>query len=211
MSILGEGRWGSGDYILGRANDAIDVSGPMERVFAHGVIVYRSFRQNITVHEEAADQIEIQFATIGDASQGDEREVRRWNYSAWMPGDASPEENAAVREISFRSTESENPFVLCIAKAEGKIWLHETSSGVNHLIPLTNFHNELMLHLRIRDPKIVHNPGIFFDVQHTYSDRDLLEAFLRYHTGWKKVSINRFTLPSEKKDDRTWWKKIFSK
>lgn len=186
--VLGNGRWGEGDYILGRDGDIVDLSGPMERVFAFGVVEYATHRLNVTVHEEAAEQIEVQFATIGNASEGAD-ETRRYCFSYWNPGDRSPKTNGFVREIAFASNATIPAFILCIAREDEKLWLFDAASGVNHLVPLTNFHNELMLHLRVRDPKYVHRPKDFFALHESYADADLIAAFIRYNRSWKKVEL----------------------
>lgn len=210
MSVLGEGRWGEGDLILGATGDVIDTSGPMERVFAYGVIEYESIKRNITIHEESTGQIEVQFTLIGDAEKKTGRVIRRWCYSYWQPGDLSPYRRIRVREIPLRTVDRSIAFILCIAPDDEKVWLHETASEVNHLIPHTNFHNELMLHLRIRDPKIVHRPKLLFEMEKEYSDGDLMTAFFRYNTGWKKVDVNQFHFAKPQHARKSWIKKIFT-
>jgi len=70
---------------------------------------------------------------------------------------------------------------LAIAPGEKRIWLYDRASGMNFLLPVTNFHNELMLYKGIRDPRVALDVGRFFTDHLTYSNVDLREAFVRYN------------------------------
>jgi hypothetical protein len=76
-----------------------------------------------------------------------------------------------------------------------KIWLHDVQSGVNHLIPVSNFYNQLMMVKNIRNSKIALNPGIFFQTLEEYSDEDLVSALVTYNKYIRrfKIDLNYFT------------------
>ena len=78
-------------------------------------------------------------------------------------------------------------FVLAICREDRRLWVHESSTQVNHLIPVTNFYNELMLHKNIRDPKIALDAKKLFMDLGDYSDGDLTYAFLTYNKIKSKV------------------------
>jgi hypothetical protein len=78
---------------------------------------------------------------------------------------------------------------LAIAKQEKRLWLHDGDKMMNHLIPITNFYNELMIHKHIRDPKIALKSNLFWDESKTYSDGDLRAAFVAYNKVKKKVDV----------------------
>ncbi len=208
--LLGEGRWGDGDFICGAEGDAIDTTGPMNPVLAHGELRFEKGTLYMTVHAESEGQIEVQFSPpLPEAERfGAERE--RWNSSAWNPGDPSPRLGAPVREIPLARGGASGDLLLCIAAGEELLWLHEARSGVNHPVPLTNFHNELMLHLRIRDPEVVHAPKRFWASHGSYADADLRAAFLRYNSVWRKVLLQEEATPAPAERAAGGLKKFFS-
>lgn len=210
LKLLGVGRWGEGDYICGAAGEPIDTAGPMSQVLARGELRFDRGSLYVTVHTETDGQIEVQFSPplAEIESFGAERE--RWNYSSWNPGDPSPRLHKPVREIPLARGGASNSLLLCIAPEEETIWLFEAGSGINHPVPLTNFHNELMLHLRIRDPKIVHAPKEFFGMQRSYRDEDLRSAFLRYNSVWRKVLLQEEEPPAPAAGAAGGFRKLFS-
>ncbi|MAT38588.1 MAG: hypothetical protein CL946_03170 [Ectothiorhodospiraceae bacterium] len=185
FSILGHGRWGDNDFILGNPGDQIDVSGPMERVIASGEVLYESGKHILTVHEEAFDQIEVQFASIGEIpAQPEEQYNNRYCYSYWRPGDLAPMTETDVREVEISPRH-----VLAIAPGDEKLWLHEAASGMNHLIPHMKFHNELMRETGTRDKDAVFDVKRIFHSSDIFHDNQIRAAFYTYNTAWKKVEL----------------------
>jgi hypothetical protein len=60
---------------------------------------------------------------------------------------------------------------------------------MNHPIPVTNFHNELMVQKQIRDPGRALAPGLLFDELSTTTDADLRAAFVAYNIARKRVDV----------------------
>jgi hypothetical protein len=90
-----------------------------------------------------------------------------------------------VREILI-----EEGITLAVAPAEKRLWLHDRTSGIVHVIPVTNFYNELMLHLHIRDPKIaLQSSSLFYDPGR-YADGDLRSAFIVYNATRHRVDVH---------------------
>ena len=85
------------------------------------------------------------------------------------------------------------------ARVDKRLWIFDALDGVNHLIPVTNFHNALMLHKNIRDPKTALAAENFFRQLHTFSDADLGAAFVQYNKLRKKIDLGRIVLPGSKK------------
>jgi hypothetical protein len=67
--------------------------------------------------------------------------------------------------------------------------VYEQETEINHLIPVTNFYNELMLHKNIRDPKVALDSKRLFLEHEKYSDEDIAYAFLTYNRIRTKVHL----------------------
>lgn len=185
MVVLAEGRRGAGNFVLGKLGDQADITSPLAPVIAFGMLETTRDTFTITVRECIENQIDAEIVS----SRGEEipdhfEEKRRWTYSSWKPGMQSPATGEQVRELSISPE-----IVLAIAPQEQRIWLHDGGRRMNHLIPITNFYNELMLHKRIRDPKIALKSSLLFSQLDNYSDADLREAFLAYNKRKKKVEV----------------------
>src|SRR5690242_3935047 len=64
-SVLGEGRWGAGDLMIGNPNTSIDLTLGMTPVIAYGECIIGAEKLTISIHEpNIDDQIEIHFAGI---------------------------------------------------------------------------------------------------------------------------------------------------
>lgn len=184
--FIGKGRFGRGNFVLGKLNDKPDISVSSAPIFAAGGIKCKEGEIDIIIHEEQFEQIEIdvsaqQLESIPETIT----ETSRWSYSDWQPGMKAPRDNSNVREVEI----VKNKYVLVIASVHKKLWLYENETGVNHIIPLTNFFNELMGVKRIRDPKIALNPSAFFEHHEKYSDDDIINAFISYHKYMHKMNI----------------------
>lgn len=188
LQVIGPGRWGEGDYILGEPGDTPDTSGPMERIFANGIIEAEEGKITVSVHEYVAGQLELQIANLHDENiPGDLTIKRKATYSVWKPGSTCPFCGEAVREVTINP---EDPVaILAICKTDKSIWVYDETDGVNHPIPATNFYNELMLYKQIKDPSIALQSGNLFGMLEDYSDADLQQAFVRYNKTWRRIAI----------------------
>ena len=111
-------------------------------------------------------------------------EKRRWTYSSWKTGDPLPSTMERLREVNINEH-----LTIGIATREKRILLHDAASGIVHLIPITNFYNELMLHRNIRDPRIALNSNLFFQDIERYADEDLRRSFVAYNKLKHRVSV----------------------
>jgi len=185
--VIGEGRFGGSNLIIGSSQDAVDLSSPSSPVLAFGRIEFEETSLDITIHEEEYNQIEIDLSFTPEISSIQRLiELKRWSYSDWNPGDKNPEDNSEVNEFILK----QDCYVLAVSTSTKKIWLHDFLSGVNHLIPLTNFYNELMAVKKIRDPGIALKPARFFTELNSYSKEELSTAFISYNKYMKRLNLN---------------------
>ncbi len=192
MQVIGEGRRGAGNLILGYPGQAPDLTSPLLPVVAYGVVETTQDRYTITVREFAGDQLDVEIVSAHDAEVPDHfEEKRRWTYATWRPGNASPASGTPVREVAI-----DNRSVLAIAAGEKRLWLYDGATGMNHPIPVTNYHNELMLHKQIRDPAIALQSGLLFDHLSSYSDEDLRAAFISYNAARRRVDVQPASAPA---------------
>ncbi len=62
---------------------------------------------------------------------------------------------------------------------------------MNTLLPITNFYNELVMSLGIRDPQIALDHKRLFTAPGSFSDDNLRTAFLRYNSAFRKIDPER--------------------
>lgn len=185
MDVIGEGRRGAGNFVLGMAGDKPDITSPLGPVIAYGMVETTRDEFSVTVREHVANQMDIEIVSShGEEIPDHYEEKRRWTYSTWTPRTPSPHTGELAREVRI----NEN-LVLGILMTERRLLLHDGVSGMNHLIPITNFYNELMLVKNIRDPQIALHSHLLFEDLMSYSESDLRSAFVAYNTIKRRVSI----------------------
>ena len=177
MIVLSEGRRGDGDLVLGFPGDTPDLSSPLTAVVAYGVLETTAGSFLITVREEAANQINVEIVSErGERLPDQVEEKRRWTYSRWSPGEASPSTGGAVREVNIGDAHT-----LVCDPSDRRLWLYDAHSGLVCPLPITGFYSELMLSLGIRDPATVFRTSLFWERLPSYPDEQLKEAFVRYN------------------------------
>ena len=197
--VVGEGRRGTGNYILAEKGVHPDIESPLPQVFAYGVIEAENTKISATLRELFEDQLEYEIVSLeGDTIPQNIMVQRRWNFSLWSPAQPCPACGSALREVTIRRESGENA-TLAVCGADKRLWIFDALDGVNHLIPVTNFHNALMLHKNIRDPKTALAAENFFKQLHAFSDTDLGAAFVQYNKLRKKVDLGRIILPGSTK------------
>lgn len=200
MSVIGEGRRGRGEIIIGREGSSVDFSAPLAPVLAYGAIDTDFGMLSITLREILDDQISIEIVSHrAQEVPQDFEESRRWTYSTWVPGQPCPQCLNLVREVSMhQSADHTMQFVLALCAHDKRLWVYDSTTQINHLIPVTNYYNELMLHKKIRDPKIALDAKRLFTELDSYSDTDLTHAFLTYNALRAKVHIAGIIEPVQK-------------
>jgi len=191
MMVIGPGRRGKGEIIIGESTDKPDFSEPLTSVAAYGAIETDVGTISITLREPANNQISLEIVSHRSEDIPPRfEEHRRWTYSTWVPGTPCPQCNRICREVPMHTTPaSPGQFVLAFCTTDDRLWVYDSTSGMVRLIPLTNYYNELMLHKNIRDPKIALDAKRLFRKMVTYTDADLAYAFLTYNTMRAKIQV----------------------
>ncbi len=191
LDVIGDGRRGKGEIILGPSDAQPDLTNPLPPVFAYGVIETDAGPISVTIREILEDQVSVEIVNQKSDEVPEKLvERRRWTYSRWSPGQACPQCDQMGREVSMSFEGSSVVSLdLAICPADKRLWVHDRGTGVNRLIPVTNFYNELMLHKNVRDPKIALDSKIFFMTLDRYSDADLRSAFQSYNKLKTKVHL----------------------
>jgi hypothetical protein len=187
--VMAQGRRGEGNYILGPVGECADNESPLPQILAYGIVETTSALLSVTLRERLENQLEFEIQSIqGEFDPAQFQETRRWTYSSWLPGVACPSCRRTVREIPMSSGRGQL-YVLVACIHDERIWVHDQQSGVNHLIPVSNFYNELMLHKNIRDPNVALNAKNLFRDLGKYSDADLKHAFRTYNRVRSKIAL----------------------
>ena len=189
LQVISYGRFGGTNLILGNENDIPDFSFSSSPIFAIGTLTTNHGKIDVLIHEEEDGMIEFDISGLNEIGPVQKLIIEKCDtYSEWKPGDKSPYDNLPVREILI----IKNKFLLAISSSQKKLWLHDINAGLNHLIPLTNFFNELMRVKNIRDPEIALKPNLFFRMIDKFTDNDLRMALFKYDK-----YLNKFNLPRE--------------
>ncbi len=209
LCVIGEGRWGKNDLVLGEIGGAIDLTEGMQSVAAFGSITGTPCNVTLTLHQpNDAGQIEFQISpSSGERVPPEFTETCRWTYSTWSPGDACPATGTPVREVPLPTRRA--GFRLVIAPQQRVMWLHDPEERVNQIIPVSGFYNELVIGKGIRDPKIALNHALLFSEPERFADADIVDAFKRYNVLYKKIGIALFDSPPER--HASVWEKLFGR
>lgn len=207
LVVSGLGRFGTTNLVLGKGENDPDLNSPSAPIFASGTVICNETEIDITIHNEVNGEIEVDISPKPAGADADNEniipenlgEITSWSYSDWIPGERAPHDNSDVREVILIPKN----YLLAIAPVHKKIWLHEYSTGVNYLIPVTNFHNQLMMVKNIRDISIISNQGLFFKNLYSYPDKEIISAFILYNNYFKRFNIDfsSFTGKKEKSSD----------
>ena len=185
MVVLGEGRRGPGNIILGHPPAAPDLWSPLSAVVAFGMVDTTQDAYSVTVRECEADQIDVEIVSSREEELPDHfEEKRRWTYSTWSPGEPSPCSGEAVREVRV-----DDAVTLALAPEERRLWIHDRSTGMVHPLPVTNYYNELMIRRGVRDPGIALKSRLLFENQAAYADEELRDAFVTYNAIRHRVEV----------------------
>ncbi len=218
--VIGRGRRGEGNFILAPVENpagktgAPDTSAPLAPVFAYGVIETSAGKISATLREVEEGQsqrdFQLEFEIVNlDSETIPEtfEERRRWNFSEWSSGAQCPMCGQHVREITIQRVTG-IALTLAICPSDKRLWIYDGSDGVVHLIPVTNFYNELMMHKRVRDPEIALDSQHLFRDLSSYSDSDLTAAFIGYNNLRKKVELGAIAQTTVSR--RSFFSKFFS-
>src|SRR5512143_1945782 len=132
MLVIGEGRFGEGNRVLGYEGDEPDLSYSSLPMFACGQIIFKECTVQVSIHEFFDNKIEISINNLSGSEIPEElNEISRWSYSYWKPANPSPFEGDSLREINI--TKNKNETVLVLSPKNRTIWLYDSKSGVNFI------------------------------------------------------------------------------
>jgi len=190
MLVIGEGRFGEGNYVLGYEGDEPDLSYSSLPMFACGQIEFEGAKVQISMHELYDNKIEFSINNImADTIPEGVKEIKRWSYSYWKPGSPSPVDSDKLREVEIFDIKRE--MVLVLSPASRTIWLYEKASGVNWIIPVTNFLNEMLRgNTRIDRTKGLDISYVFSNLK-IFKDDDFRKALVQYNKHWRRVDLSR--------------------
>ncbi|MFA7227586.1 MAG: hypothetical protein WC061_01010 [Melioribacteraceae bacterium] len=187
LLVLGYGRFGEGNLILGEEGDTIDLEISSSPILAVATITFDVGKIYVTIHEELDNQIEVDIkGTAMDTIPDDLSQAKVWTYSGWMPGEKAPFDKSIVREVHL----IKNQIVLAIAPVHKKVWVYNSESGINHFIPVTNYYNEMMILIGNKDSNTALNPGRLFTNLDEFTDEQLAQGFLVYNKYWQRVELD---------------------
>ena len=209
MVIIGTRRFGEGNYVLGRVGDHPDLSYSSLPVLACGRIEFEECSVQITIHEFYDGKIEISIYNVnGEHIPVILHEKSRWTCSAWKPAVSSAPDAGEIRGVDLLDKKGE--LVLALSTADRTIWLYEDRTGMNHIIPVTNFMSELLR----GNTQVKKNKGLdiewIFDNLGMFEDQDLIYAFIEYNKYRRKVDTGLFAY-RENSGKKGFLKRIFSK
>ena len=209
--VLGEGRWGSGDLMVGDPKTPIDLTLGMTPIIAYGECVIGDQKMTISIHQSNIDeQIEIQFA--GSYPLPENPQVTSgWTYSYWKPGMSDPESNTALREVSITDTSGNIRYTLVFSPTRKALWVYHNHTFFTELLPVTGFMDELLRTHGIREIERISQPTQVFETLDEFTDGDIVRAFLEYvPVSMRKLDIANLVIP-ERKERRSVFAKLLKK
>lgn len=196
--VIGEGRFGEGNYLLGNANDEIDLEISSSPILTSGVVKTDKTTFEISINEIQDNKIEFSISPYPDQNEIF-RVEKVITLSDWIPGKKSPDGN----KVKLYSIDGMN-YILAIVPAEHKIWLYEKSSGINYPIPVSNFYNELLRLKRETRNEVYKNPNKLFEDIELFTELEIILAFLLYSKYKRRFHLDHLidkflTEPKKKK------------
>ncbi|AFH49601.1 Hypothetical protein IALB_1895 [Ignavibacterium album JCM 16511] len=172
--VIGEGRFGEGNYFLGKVDDEIDLEISSSPILTSGIVETDKTTFEISINQIQDDKIEFSISPYPDVNEF-YRVKRVITISDWIPGKKSPDGN----KVKLFPVDGLN-YVLAIAPLDHKIWLYEKSSGINYPIPISNFYNELLRLKRESRNEVYKSPNKLFEEIESFTEAEIILAFLLY-------------------------------
>lgn len=196
--VVGKGRRGEGNYIIGAPGVQPDIESPLPHLLAFGSVMTERGEITVSVREYSGDQVEIEIAGPVDGGLLRPFEsYRRWTLSEWLPLLPCPACGEVLREVEMK-TESGRSLVLAICARDHRLWVYDSQSQINHPIPVTGYYNELLLQNKVQNRRTVPDVKRFFTGLDSYSDAALVGAFSSYNRMRTKVFLGEpLVVPTE--------------
>ena len=206
--VIGEGRFGKGNYFLGDKGNRHDLTVSSSPVLAAGVVEFEEAPVDVSIHEEFEDKIEIDLKPQLETKKLDSTQPKHyWTYSEWVPGKKAPGDNSTLREVHL----IKNFLVIAIVPTHKRVWIYEAESEINHLIPVTNFYNEIMRVKGERDPEIVLKPNRLFTHHNELTDQEIGQGFFLYNKYLNKIKLDYSLFKNINKKKQKTFFRIFNR
>jgi hypothetical protein len=194
--LIGEGRFGNGNYFLGNPGDEIDLEISSSPVLTSGIIYTDKATFEISINEIQNNKIE--FSILPYPDENENYNIKKViTLSDWVPGKKSPEGN----KVKLFPIDGMN-YILVIAPVDHRLWLYEKSTGINYPIPVSNFYNELLRLKKETRNEVYRNPNKLFDDLDSFDESEIILSFILYCKYKRRFNfdylIDRF-LPVPKK------------
>jgi hypothetical protein len=180
------GRRGEGNYILAEQGWTVDIESPLPQIFAYGVVEHEQGTVTVSIRERSGGQLEFEMEGVDKFATA--RETRRWTFSEWLPSQPCPSCGSAVWETRMTTSEAQTLYLVRCSK-DRRIWVYDDRTGINTLIPVTGFYNELMLQTGNKDPKVAFDPKRLFGFRGAHREPELIRSFLSYNKLRNKVVL----------------------
>ncbi len=177
LKVIGRGRFGGNNYVIGSEEDDVDLSLSSSPILAAGYKTIGGRRFYILLHEENEDKYEIDYQEVDEGTD--------YSFSDWIPGGEFPLDDEPLREVTI----VHGKIMLAISKGLKRIWIHEIDSGINTFIPVANFYNEIMRMKNERNPEIALKVNRLFTNLNDFTDNDLISGFIAYNQYLKKLEL----------------------
>jgi len=103
-SVIGQGRRGEGEVILGTPGDRPDIESPLPAVVSFGVAAADGDEVSVTVREILEGQMSVEVVgRRSDRVAPGARIEKRWTYAQWRPGLSCPQCGRPVRNPAMCS------------------------------------------------------------------------------------------------------------
>ena len=100
MKVIGQGRFGGGNFILGFEGDEIDLDIPSASVFSSGIVISNESKFDVTIHEEEEEQIEYDISPFTKIDPEKEIKIESVTSLAfWNKNEKSPFTDLPVNEF----------------------------------------------------------------------------------------------------------------
>lgn len=210
--VIAQGRWGTGDLLVGSRDAYIDLTLGMTQVVAYGECIVGGETLTIGIHEPNQDDlIELQFSGIYPLPENIVI-ANGWSYSYWKPGMNCPATDTEVREITLNKSFDNPMFTLAISRANRSLWLHHHINGWNQLIPVTMFYDELLRTKRIRDAALITKPSTFFEKIDEFQDYEYRRALQEYNNRkGNKLDLSDIIISETRQEKKSFLDKILGK
>lgn len=196
--LIGEGRFGNGNYFLGNPGDEIGLEISSSPVLTSGIIYTDKATFEISINEIQNNKIE--FSILPYPDENENYNIKKViTLSDWVPGKKSPEGN----KVKLFPIYGMN-YILVIAPVDHRLWLYEKSTGINYPIPVSNFYNELLRLKKETRNEVYRNPNKLFEDLDSFDESEIILSFILYCKYKRRFNfdylIDRFlSVPKKKK------------